>query len=329
MLLGHALMALHEEPILGRDTIRAALAPNPADPSIPIALATSRLAEQVEQVRITPANLDAEGVARLWAAFTVPMRPSAFFQASVVLIDDNRPFAAALPVREVLSAAADLGGPRVDTVAADGPVGTPITIGSTLIVVGSGLGAAGTRIRLAGSVGTPTEVGDDRVSVPLASFVPPVRAGLAGLVVARDIPLGDPATAHEAVGSAAVAVAVRPTVAFAAGAVTETGNRIIDGVPVVSGSIAATLSPAVAADQQVTLLLLEVGAPPDRTRRAAAPRAPERNGVVSPAIDMASVTFAFSDVPKGDYTARVRVDGVDSPLALGAGGVYSEPKVTL
>lgn len=329
ILLGHALMALHEEPVLGRDTIRAALTPNPPDPSLPTAVASSRLAEQVEQIRLSPSTVNEEEIARLWAAFTAPYRPSAFYLASVVLIDDDRSFRAALPVQAVSSISTGLDGPQVTSVVPADGAATPLTSDVTIVITGRNLGSEGTTVRLGVSIGTPSSVRDTVLEVPLPSFVPPLQAGLAGLVVVRDVALGLPATAHQVLSSQAVPVAIQPAVSFGAGAVSTGSTRMLAGVPVASGSVVASLEPPVGAEQQVSLVLSEVGAPPGRAPRAAALAAPPTNGVVPPATDTATVTFSYVDVPRGSYVARLRVDGVESPVTAGGDGRYAEPAVTL
>jgi hypothetical protein len=324
ILLGHALMALHQEPVLGPDRIRAALVPSPPDPSVPAGVAASRLADQVERIRLSPVSPGGEEVARLWSAFSGPYRPSAFFDASVVLIDDDRAFRAAFPVREVTAGSTGIDGPRVDGVSALGPAGTPVTATATLAITGARLAAEGTTVRLARSVAPP--VGTDReLEVPIASFAPPVRAGYAGLVVVRELPLGSPPTGHEVLTSAAVPVAVRPTIAFAAGAVVRTANRTLDGVAVSTGRVTVGFTPPVGVEQQVTLLLS--GAPPGTA--SATLGAPVGNGVAPGGTETASIVFPFSDVPRGDYVARARVDGVESPLSAGPTGEYALPAVTV
>jgi len=327
ILLGHGLLALHQEPVLGADRIRSALAPTPPDPSVPAGVATSGLADQIERVRLSPVNPGGEEVARLWSAFSGPYRPSAFFDASVVLIDDDRAFRPALPVREVSAAATGLDGPRVDVVAPVGPAGTPITVDATLSVTGAHLLGEATTVRLGAAVAPPAGR-DSELEIPLASFVPPVRAGFAGLVVVREMALGNPATGHQVLTSSAVPVQIRPSITFGPGAVVRTSNRTLAGVAVSTGRISVGFAPPVGSDQQVTLLLAEVGAGAGELSSASL-AAPLRNGVVAPGTETSSISFAFADLPRGDYVARARVDGVESPVTTGPTGLYAAPAVTV
>src|SRR5262249_25946270 len=105
ILLGYAMHLLHEAPVLTRQEIRTALAaPAPVTGSIlPAAFqaaAASDLADQVEQIKITPPFLRTEAPPKLWTAFQGHYRPTVAYVASVVLIEGRRPTRAALPVRE-------------------------------------------------------------------------------------------------------------------------------------------------------------------------------------------------------------------------------------
>ena len=80
IILGHAMQALHENPILPRDTIRTKLQPG-ADPSnADEALATSGIAEQMEQIKVSPEKLSTEELSRLWSAIGAEYRPTAAYR---------------------------------------------------------------------------------------------------------------------------------------------------------------------------------------------------------------------------------------------------------
>ncbi len=101
-LLGYAMQVLHENPVLTREMVNATLKPAlPSGVTLPPGLAmisTSDLAEQVELVKITPAYLGTEEMARLWSAMQAKYRPTAVYNLSVVLIDANKTTKSALPV---------------------------------------------------------------------------------------------------------------------------------------------------------------------------------------------------------------------------------------
>jgi hypothetical protein len=104
ILLGNAMQRLHETPVLTRDAIRTALAPpqlvggGGGLPPTLQALSTSELADQIEQIKITPQTMSTEEMSKLWAALTAHYRPSANYQVSVVLIESKYRSRAALPV---------------------------------------------------------------------------------------------------------------------------------------------------------------------------------------------------------------------------------------
>lgn len=104
VLLGYAMQLFHETPMPPRSAIRTALNPPGASvdasllPSVYQALRASDLAEQYEQIKITPAAMNTDEMSKLWSAIQAHYRPTAAYQVSVVLIQASRPGSAALPV---------------------------------------------------------------------------------------------------------------------------------------------------------------------------------------------------------------------------------------
>jgi len=105
VLLGYAMQLLHETPVLPRAAIRTALGPGtggvPVNGSmLPLGpLAASELADQVEQIKISPAAMNTEELSKLWTALQAHYRPTAAYQVSVVLIETKKSTKSALPVR--------------------------------------------------------------------------------------------------------------------------------------------------------------------------------------------------------------------------------------
>jgi hypothetical protein len=100
IMLGFAIQAFHETPVLTRQMIRDALSV-PGGPNTPpplVALANSDLADQIEQVKITPHPMNTEDSSKLWTAFNAAYRPSFAYHVSVVLIESQRPARSPLPV---------------------------------------------------------------------------------------------------------------------------------------------------------------------------------------------------------------------------------------
>lgn len=102
ILLGYGMHLLHERPVLDRAAIRRALDPSPLDISMlptPFqALAASDLADQVEQIKVTPAAFSSDDMSKLWSAIQTHYRPSAAYHVSVVLIEATQPAISPLPV---------------------------------------------------------------------------------------------------------------------------------------------------------------------------------------------------------------------------------------
>lgn len=101
ILLGYAMLRLHEKPLLDRAGLRAAA--EPGDESADAAPALRRfakagLADQVEQIRITPEPLTSEELTKLWPAFQAQYRPTVAYQAAVVLIQSEQTPKQTVPV---------------------------------------------------------------------------------------------------------------------------------------------------------------------------------------------------------------------------------------
>lgn len=98
IVLGHAMHALHEHPLLTRKDLHDALTSGSASNPIEIALAHSGLEEQVESLRIVPEFLSTEEMSKFWAATLVHYRPCAAYVVSLVLIQATEPIRNPLPV---------------------------------------------------------------------------------------------------------------------------------------------------------------------------------------------------------------------------------------
>ncbi len=94
ILLGYTLQMFQETPALPADAIRTTLASlaatgnGRAAPAL-AALATSPLAEQIEEITIRPQFLSTEEMSRLWSAMQARFRPSAAYKVSVVVLNGN------------------------------------------------------------------------------------------------------------------------------------------------------------------------------------------------------------------------------------------------
>jgi hypothetical protein len=85
-------------------------------------------------------------------------------------------------------------------------------------------------------------------------------------------------------------------------------------------SIVATVIPRVQVGQRVVLQLLPQTSPPG-------PGLLFDGGTLTATSD--TLTFPIPGLPSGQYFARVLVDGAESPLAFGYGGVPIGPVVSV
>jgi len=328
ILLGYGMRLLHETPVLSRPAIRRALGapglvtdPDSSLPPALEALGASGLADQVEMVKITPEAASTEEVSRLWAAFQSRYRPSALYQASVVLIEAERPARAPLPVRARLLYVAPFRGPVIDRVLSDDGgspslrSGGPILARYRLVLRGRQLEGQRTLVRVGAFVVEPASgaVSDSEIVVPLPTGL---AAGLQSVQVVQERLMGEPAAPPAGVSSNLAAFVLHP--------------EIVAPVEVPSPDVVrVTIDPPVEPLQRVVLLLNE------RVPPASPPPAPRAYTFVvpprplaSPAAPASQIDVAIAGVAPGTYLVRVQVDGAESPLGVDAQGAYDSPTVT-
>jgi Pvc16 N-terminal domain len=329
VILGHGMHALYEHSLVTRSTIRRALSP-PLAPGVPQEFLQSHLADQVEQITVSPETLTTEEIARLWSAFQAHYRPSAAYQVTVVLLDVTRSLSAALPVRAVSSTLTPLQRSVIETVNPDTGPGTPILPDSTLVITGQGLRGTETRVLVASLELVPAadSVSDTRISVALPSPVPAaLRAGAIAVHVAHAVPLGEPPDLRTFFfKSDAFVITLRPVITPSAQNVTSAN---VDGVEVRAGEMRVDFVPNVGRGQFALLLLNEVDPPSTRPARAYSFPAPVDNGIADPDGQATNrITFSFRGVVPGTYLVRSVVDGAESPLTP-VNGVLTNPRVTV
>ena len=187
------MQILHETPILTRDDIRRALNPVPAvppDPTVPVngsilpggfaLLSAADLAEQAEQIRITPQYLSTEEISKLWAATKANYRATCAYHVSVVLIESRRAARAALPVRRRNLLVLPLERPQIDRVAPQA-----VASGATLTLTGRNLRAELTKVNVGGVEVDPATLGRDDAYRRGAGVAAPRREHRAGRAQAR------------------------------------------------------------------------------------------------------------------------------------------------
>ena len=312
ILLGYAMQLLHEMPVLTRDAIRTALSPSPdtgsALPPALRALVDSGLQDQVELVKLTPQYLNTEEMSKLWTAMQSHFRPTAAYTASVVLIEAQQPVRSPLPVLSRGPVDPVTGRDRgvvvnpglVPTVpmltAAVPPLRQPVArIGDTIDLRGDFLDGSGREVLLS----------NDRfeVETTIAALPPPATGAntllrfalapaLAGTlpvgvyrIGARLLRAGDPAPRE----TNRIGLTLAPQMTNLPLAVTRGG----DG----SATFTIAFKPALRAGQSVVLVLGQDEFVP-----------------LGAALAVTSLNFVIPNAPVGSLLARLRIDGIESPV---------------
>jgi Pvc16 N-terminal domain len=337
LLLGYAMQLLHEMPVLTRPAIRNALTPSLLvdDGDVPANLRDlfrSGLADQIEQIKITPCFLSTEAMSNLWLAFSAPYRPTAVYQVSVVLIESVRQGAGAPPVRDFTVSVGTLRQPSIDELRSRSApdqefrADRPILKGDEVALAGRRLRGDLTQVFVADlEVTDGLEVTDTQISFPLPPGLP---AGIHPVHVAHLVAIGLPPSPHRGIESNAVALTLRPSLVAVTATVDQGDGG--SGPAVRKGTISLTVAPPVGRDQRVTLLLNELSPPAASVRPALAYRfsGPPRNLPGAPP-QSATLTVPFVDVQPASYLVRLRVDGAESPLGVGASGAYESPSLVI
>jgi hypothetical protein len=296
-LLAQAMSVVHEQGIMTRDWIRAAVA---ADPNV----AASDLADQVELIKIAPEPMNLEELSKLWAMFpSTNYRLSTAYQVTVNLI--SRPHAprSALPVRAANVTVATFRQPVIDGIAPS--VATP---GGSLQLQGRNLSADGVTVQVGSVEVVPDKVADRVITVTLPGSLP---AGVTSVRVIQRVRLGTPPTPHHGFDSNVAAFVLAPVITTAPPITVARGN-----------SLTLAFTPPVSRAQQVALLLN------DRAIAIAA-----RKAGTAP---VSSLAFPIpTDLSPGSYLVRLRIDGAESALvvetnqAKGTFNQYVAPVVTV
>jgi hypothetical protein len=308
-LLGYAMQWLHETPVLTREMIRTALTPSPL-PGTPLerALEASGLADQVELIKITPEYLNTEEMSKLWTATQSHLRPTAAYVASVVLIEAGAPVRLPLPVLTrgpvdpvsqrdrgvVVEAALEPPLPTLEAVTPAG--GQPVArLGEIIGLTGHHLDGAGRTVLL----------GNDRFAIDQS--IAALLTGGGGLlqfmipvVQAADFPVGVYRVSARMVrpGETGPRETNRLAVTIAPEITGLPINVVRDG----AGTASFTLSfhPALRAGQSVALVLGQQEYSPQP--------------FVAPTTSLAFVIADAPVAPPPGLLARLRVDGIDSPI---------------
>jgi hypothetical protein len=313
-LLGLVAQTLHAQPILTRDLVRAAVNANSF-------LAQSNLADEVELVRVTPARLSLDELAKVWSLFfELHYELSVAYTGSVVFVeaDDEVP-RAVLPVLDRDIVVTPIRDPAITAI---GP--TPVIPGSPLVIEGRQLRGQppATTAVVIDDADVPAgfvSVADDRITVQLAGTLPRPVAGLALTVgphrvrVEQRVPMGRlrPPTTRTVYESDLGAFVLQSSL-----------GMVIATAP---GPGAAALAfavdpPLTANDKAVLLLIARIDGSTSQFR------------ITSTG---GQLQVPVSGLTAGDYLVRVSVNGIESALtrdqnpASPTFGLWNGPQATL
>jgi uncharacterized protein DUF4255 len=309
ILLGYGMQILHETPVLTRDGVRKALSPLPAPPlppnppvpvdpsflpgSYPLLIAAD-LADQAEQIRITPHYMGTEEISRLWTATKASYRATCAYIVSVVLIEPRRPVRSTLPVQQRNLLVLPFARPQIDTL-------TPqlVAAGETMTVRGRNLRGQITRVLVVDGQGheedvVPTDLRPESFTITIPETL---AAGTGLLTVLQPLDFGTGAATepHEGFKSNTAAFMVLPRIAPVP-PLPPLPNSVAAG-----GNLLVPVRPPVAATQRVIVLLGD--------RSFLIPARPDG----SPPTNQLALKVPIG-FPLGSRLVRVQVDGAESRL---------------
>jgi hypothetical protein len=305
-LLGYAVLMLHENPILPRAEIRAALAGLTSTAPLYQVLSSSGLADQIEMIKIAPATLGREEMAWLWTALKADYRPTFPFQVSVVLLQPQLPTTAGLPVlsRSITS--------QPNAAAAHLQVQLPT--GETTAAPGDSVTVTGTSLIGAGNIA----LSNQRLGIQYPPFAP---TAVTSSTLTFMVP-NDPANL--------------PTAIYDVGVIFTDGSgkvlKIINGLPL-APVILSTPAPTAAANSAGTLVTLACNPQARPNQRVSILLGSNAVAAQPFTAPMSTLTFQFTPaLASGSYLARLQVDEMVSAVGVNWSAVppvFTGPMVTV
>jgi hypothetical protein len=325
ILLGYGMQWLHEHPVLDRAQIKSWLRNITDGGSLHsdlMKLATSGLADQIEQIKITPEPLNTEEMSKLWTAFQAKYRPCTAYLASVVLIESEKPIRSTLPVKERKLYVIPFRQPVIEKILSqelpNGPIreNQPVLVGHILILQGRQLKSENVIIRINGQdYSNLAKISDTQISFELPDTI---KAGVQGVQVIHRIEMGNPPEYREAAASNLQAFVLSPQI-----------NKLtIQNLTKEStAEITLTIHPPFQKGQQVSLVLSD---PPTPSTLGQTYVVPIPEEIMLKSLDGEASGYPVPEMKNGTYLARVRVDGAESPLFDSDNdGIPDTPKIKI
>jgi hypothetical protein len=320
-MLGSVVSSLYATPVLTRDVIQKTI----TNPTFAPFLATSDLADAIEQVKFTPVELAIEELSKLWSVFLqTPYSLSVVYQGTLVSIESGDVPQAALPVHARNLYAMPFRQPVVQQILAQTGPAQPIVAGTTLVILGHELSSDAITVRIGGQdiAIDRTAATDTQISLPLPTGL---LAGVQALQVIQPLSIGTPPARHRGFESNVAAFVLQPTITVSAAPVS---SRVVNGATLATDDVTITFTPPVGKNQRVSLLLNEYNPLATRVPWAYSFTAPARDQTGGPDASP-SLTIRVTDVAPVTYLARVQVDGAESPLISDASGQFASPQVKI
>jgi hypothetical protein len=334
ILLGYGMQILHERAVLDRDAIRRSIAPPSMfdSGSLPDSLkklSTSELADQVEQIKITPEILSIEDISKLWAAFGAKYRPTAAYKVSVVLIESTKSIKQGLPVLKRKVYVNPFKQPVIEKIMSQSAPVQPVVeeqkilTGYRLFLIGYQLAHEEAGIKIDGldvdKIAANLVVEDTQASLDLP---PDLSSGLHEIQVIHPVLMGSPPVAHSGVISKSATFVLSPDiVSNPDGSVTTVSTNGL-----LTGPVTFKISPAVNPGQKVIMLLNE-------TENTGTPLAYSFqmpvSAFLSPPQPVDELSITIKDVKKAKYLVRIKVDDAVSPLQADGAGKFISPLLDL
>lgn len=301
-LMGIAVSTIVDNPILNSGTIADTI--NRPENSV---LANSTLGQQVERVTVSPSNMTAEDLSKIWSVFLqTPHVLSFAFGASAVKIEGNKQIGRALPVRSI-GFYTTSSQPIIEQVISEAGAKQPIVADSNLIIRGKQLQGEQTQIKIGESILTPPSVSASEISLNLSLLsteeADSLRAGIQSLQVLHSIPKLTQLEPDRAISSNVMPFVLCPTV--------EGEVEILDiwsnEDDLYSAEVRVQVDLTVGKSQRVLMFLNQVSS---NNPTAYIFMAKSRRGNTD------KVTFPILNVEPGEYLVRVQIDGAESPLLV-------------
>lgn len=311
ILLGFGMQVFHEIPVLERNVIRNFLTPANLPEKLK-SLATSELAEQVEQIKITPELLSIEDISKLWAAFGTKYRTTAAYKATVVLIESNKSTKAGLPVLNRNIFVNPFKQPVIEKILSQK---TPndlvvedqkIHSGYRLILIGTQLINEKIEIDIDGNPDLKIHKPDIRIEKNGLSFLLPatLKAGNHLVQVIHLSAVGDYISAMSKASTFPLSPAVNVSPVIPPDKVTDAKN-------LVSATVKLILVPPLYPAQRVVLFMNEITNSEDA--KAYSFKMPLLTSLVPPNTTD-TIDIKVSKIKKANYFIRVTIDGVESSI---------------